>query len=193
MTTVQPERASSPGGSDRNGAADQEDQADQLLQTMYGELREIASNLLRRHRSGDRTLQPTALVHELYLRLAGKRNQWSDMAHFRAMATVAMRRILIDNARARKAKRRSGNWQRVTLTDAVSEDPAAQVDLVALDDALSDLARLNSRHAELVQLRFLGGLSTADAGRMLGVSSDVAKRDWRVARAWLMKRLEVGP
>jgi len=188
MTTVRSERTSGPGGTE--GAGEVNRAAERLLQTMYGELRDIAAHLLRHHRGNDRTLQPTALVHELYLRLAGKGEQWSDMAHFRAMATVAMRRILIDNARARKAKRRSGNWQRVTLDDKAAEHATAQVDLVALDEALTDLAALNGRHAELVQLRFLGGLSMAEAARVLEVSIDTAKRDWRVARAWLMQRLE---
>lgn len=161
---------------------------DRLLERMYDELRTVAAALLRRHGDGG-TLQPTALVHELYLRLARHEGSWQDTAHFRALAAVAMRRIVIDEARHHGALRRGGAWQRVTLADAPAPSVTTVVDLTLLRSALMELGTLNARHAELVQLRYLGGLSLAEIARVRGCSRETIKRDWRMARAWLFKRI----
>jgi RNA polymerase sigma-70 factor, ECF subfamily len=160
---------------------------DQLLPLVYAELRELAARLLR-HERADHTLQPTALVHEAYLRLVDQRvGTWENRAHFLGIAAQAMRRILVDHARRRSATKRRG--ARVTLDDAVAPSTGPSVDLLEIDAALSRLAELDPRQAQVVELRFFGGLSVEETAAVLGVGSATVKRDWTVARAWLHREL----
>jgi RNA polymerase sigma factor (TIGR02999 family) len=163
--------------------------AEQLLPLVYDELRKLAAQRLARESPGQ-TLQATALVHEAYLRLIGSEtSSWNGRGHFFSAAAEAMRRILIENARRRKAEKCGGALQRVVL-DAV-DVPAAtpSEDILALDDALSRLAAEDPTKAELVKLRFFGGLSVEDAGRVLGISRATADRYWSYSRVWLYSEL----
>ena len=166
------------------------DARDRLLPIVYDELRRQAARELRGERAGH-TLQPTALVHEVYLRLAQPRRvPWESRAEFFAAAAQAMRRILVDHARKRAAGKRAGNWTRIELADEVAIEGRPELDLLALDDALEGLAELDPRHARIVELRFFGGLSVPEAASVLKVSTATVKRDWSLARAWLLRRLE---
>lgn len=168
-------------GGDRAAAAS-------LMPLVYDELRRVAGAMLRSERSGH-TLQPTALVHEVYLKLVDQTEaRWNDRAHFCAVAAQAMRRVLIDHARTRKAAKRSGG-ERITLDGLPEADPAVTVDLVDLDAALESLAALSPRQAEVVTLRYFGGLTVEEAAHVLDVSPRTVKGDWRVARAWLQARI----
>ncbi len=161
--------------------------ADRLLATLYDELRLIARHHLRDERPGH-TLQPTALVHEAYLRL-GSASAFESRSHFLRTASQVMRRVLVDHARARNAAKRAGGV-RVTLDEGlVGTGPA--VDMLALDDALTRLAEAEPRWARVVELRFFAGLEVVEAAALLGVSEITVKRDWRFARAWLAR--ELGP
>jgi RNA polymerase sigma factor (TIGR02999 family) len=163
---------------------------DRLLPIVYGELRRQAARQLRSERVGH-TLQPTALVHEVYLRLAKPRRvPWQSRAEFFAAAAQAMRRILVDHARKRAAAKRAGDWTRVKLEDDVAIEGKQELDLLALDEALDSLAALDARHARIVELRFFGGLSVPETAAVLHVSTATVKRDWSLARAWLHRRLE---
>lgn len=163
---------------------------DRLLPIVYDELRRQAARQLRSERAGH-TLQPTALVHEVYLRLAQPRRvPWQSRAEFFAAAAQAMRRILVDHARKRAAAKRAGNWTRVKLDDEVAIEGKNELDLLSLDDALDRLAELDPRHARIVELRFFGGLSVAETASVLKISTATVKRDWSLARAWLHRRLE---
>lgn len=153
----------------------------------YGALRGLAASYLHRERS-DHTLQPTALVHEAYLKLAGDRD-WKSETHFQAVAANAMRQILVDHARARNAQKRGGGWLKVTLSADAAATPGADVDLLALDEALSALADLDQRKARIVELRFFGGLTCAESAVEVGVSPKTAEADWYFARAWLRDKL----
>lgn len=158
---------------------------------MYDELRRIARRQMQ-HERGDRTLQATALVNEAYLRLIDlKRMRWEDRAHFFAMSARIMRRILVDRARARKNQKRGGDVQKVSLEAAVvvSDEPGAE--LVALDDALRALAVFDQRKAQVVEMRFFGGLTAEETAQVLNVSPDTVLREWRAAKAWLLEQLRV--
>jgi RNA polymerase sigma factor (TIGR02999 family) len=159
---------------------------------VYEELRTLASSYLRRESLGH-TLQPTALVHEAYMRLVDQRRvQWTGRSHFLAIAAQAMRRILVEHARKRNAARRGGG-RGVTLEDhhaLVSDEP---VDLIALDTALQRLEVLDARQAQTVELRFFGGLEIREIAEMQGVSEITVKRDWRSAKAWLFNELSEAP
>ncbi len=158
--------------------------ADELLPVLYQELRRLAETYLDREPRGH-TLQPTALVHEAYLRVAGLTSiDWRDPTHFFGAAAGAMRRVLVDHARRKAAARRGDPRRRVTLDE---EGVAASdgVDVVELDDALRRLASLNPRHARIVELRFFAGLSVPEVAKVLGVSASTVAMDWRIARAWL--------
>jgi RNA polymerase sigma factor (TIGR02999 family) len=161
--------------------------ADQLLPVVYAELRALAASYLRDQRS-DQTLQPTALVHEAYLRLIDQtRSAWNDRAHFFAVAATAMRQILTDHARRRAAEKRGGGRARVSL-QAADFTPIAQesaVDLERLDEVLTQLQELDDRKYRVVVLRFFGGLTVDDAALVLGVSKSTVEGDWRSARAWM--------
>jgi RNA polymerase sigma-70 factor (ECF subfamily) len=156
---------------------------------VYQELRRRAAAYLRRERRGH-TLQPTALVHEAYLKLVDqKRAVWQNRAQFFGVASQMMRRLLVDRARARRMAKRSGRWARVTLDDAQRATPPVDVDVLDLDAALSRLSAFDPRKSQLAELRFFSGLSLEEAGRVLGVSIATAERDWQAARAWLFKEL----
>jgi RNA polymerase sigma factor (TIGR02999 family) len=166
-----------------------EDAANQLLPLVYDELRRLARSYFRRERS-DHTLQPTALVHEAWFRLAGQREAPSNRGHFMAVAATQMRRILLDHARKHKADRRGGDAERVLLEDTMAVCGPRELDVIALDAALNRLAQLDSNQAHLVELRFFGGLSVEETAETLGVSTATVKRSWSSARAFLRRELE---
>jgi RNA polymerase sigma-70 factor (ECF subfamily) len=156
-----------------------------LITLVYTELQRLAAHYLRGERP-DHTLQPTALVHEAYIRLTQLQGvDWQSRAHFFAMAATVMRRILVDHARARKANKREGFREAISLEDAFVVSHARSLELVALDDALEKFAKLNARGSKIVELRFFGGLSEEETGAVLGISARTVKRDWRLAKAWL--------
>ena len=167
------------------------DARDHLFAVVQPELRQIASRFLHMER-GDHTLEPNALVNELYLRLLGGGPiAFNDRAHFFAVAAQTMRRILIDHARARVAGKRGGVQQRVSLSAVDGWDPVGQnEDILALDEALSKLEKADPRAARVVELRFFGGLSEDEVAEVLQVSVITVKRDWKAARAWLIGRLQ---
>jgi len=164
--------------------------AGHLLPLVYGELRRLAAQRLANEAPGQ-TLQPTALVHEAYLRMVGTGDEphWDGRAHFFAAAAEAMRRILVENARRKHRLKRGGDRQRLDLADVEAAADAPGEDLVALDEALDLLAAEDPQKAELVKLRYFGGLSVEEAGRCLGVSRATADRWWAYRRAWLFDRL----
>jgi RNA polymerase sigma-70 factor (ECF subfamily) len=160
-----------------------------LMEALYDDLRRKAAGILR-HGSPGRTLQPTALVNEAYLRLVDqKRVRWQNRAHFLAVAARLMRRVLIDYARRQRAAKRGGAATRVTLEDFAAPHGASPLDLLALDEALADLAALDARQARIVELRAFGGLGVEETAEVLGVSPATVKRDWSFAQAWLERRL----
>lgn len=166
----------------RSGKKDAESQ---LIALVYAELRRLAAHYLRAERS-DHTLQPTALVHEAYIRLTKLHGvDWQSRAHFFAMAATVMRRILVDHARAQRADKREGFREAISLEDALIVSPARSNELVALDDALEKFAKINGRGSKIVELRFFGGLSEQETAAVLGISARTVKRDWRIAKAWL--------
>ena len=163
---------------------------DRLYRAVYEELRRMAEANMRRERPGH-TLQPTALVNEAYLRLAPDSSNWEDRRHFFGAAAEAMRRILVDHARQRRADKRGGEYERVTLTEsglnvATTDDG---LDVLQMDAALDELRAESTRLADLVTLRFFAGLSIEDTAQALAISPATAKRDWAFARAWLYKRM----
>jgi RNA polymerase sigma-70 factor (ECF subfamily) len=158
-----------------------------LVERAYLELREVAERLLGRERA-DHTLQPTALVHEAWLKL-GTAGPFGDRTHFVAASARAMRRVLVDHARGRGRYKRGGQWQRVALDGLRTAEEDGEVDLVELDVALSELEQAAPRQARLVELRFFGGFEVDEAAALLDVSPITAARDWRFARAWLARRL----
>ena len=165
------------------------DALDALLPVVYEELRRVAAHYLRGERVGH-TLQATALVNEAYLRLIDvQKVQWQNRAHFFAMAARLMRRILVDAARARAYQKRGGGAPIVALEEAlvVSSEPGR--DLVALDEALTALAALDPRQSQVVEMRFFGGLSLDETAEALHVSRDTVKRDWKMAKLWLLREL----
>jgi RNA polymerase sigma factor (TIGR02999 family) len=163
--------------------------AEQLLPLVYEELRKLAAAKMANEPSGS-TLQPTALVHEAWLRLAGSQyQQWEGRAHFFAAAAEAMRRILIDKARRRRALRHGGEQHRVDFDDLDLASPTPDDQLLAVDEALDKLASAHPRQAELVKLRYFVGMTLQEAAEALGVSADTAKGDCALARAWLFREL----
>jgi RNA polymerase sigma factor (TIGR02999 family) len=162
---------------------------ERLLSLVYGELRRLARGQLDRG-PGQSTLQPTALVHEAYLRLVEKDSaSWQGRQHFYAVAARAMRSVLIDHARARAAAKRGGDLQRVPLERVLVEVEERAMDLLALDEALERLADMDGELARLVELRFFAGMSLAETADVLGVSTRTVERSWRTARAWLHEAL----
>lgn len=159
--------------------------ADELLPLVYEELRRLAAQKMLREAPGQ-TLQATALVHEAYLRLvdAEKAQKWDSRGHFFAAAAEAMRRILVERARRKKAEKRGGQWRRVELTDAAVIPPATE-DLLALDEALEKLEKLHPTKAAVVKLRYFAGLTVPQAAKSLGISASTADNYWAYARAWL--------
>jgi RNA polymerase sigma factor (TIGR02999 family) len=167
------------------------DALEKLMPVVYEELRRLAKAHLGRERR-EHTLQPTDLVHEAYLKLVDQRHvDWKNRAHFFAVAARVMRRVLVDHARARLAQKRGGGAVRVTFDETLPIDtPNADVTLLALDDALTELGTLDARQARTVELRYFAGLTVDEAAEALGVSGMTVKRDWTVAKAWLKLRLE---
>jgi len=158
---------------------------DALLPAVYDELRRLAANYLRRERVGH-TLQPTALVHEAYLRLVDQtRVEWQNRAHFFGVAAQMMRRILVDHARGQQAEKRGGDVQKISLDENIDVSALRASELVALDEALERLAELDPQKSRLVELRFFGGLSVEETAEVMGVSAPTVKRHWRLAKAWL--------
>jgi RNA polymerase sigma factor (TIGR02999 family) len=165
---------------------------DQLMPLVYEELRRRARAYLRREPAGH-ALQPTALVHEAYLRLISQdRLVWENRAQFYGVAAQMMRRILVDHARARKMAKRSGQWTRISLAEFVAERKPRDVELLDLDAALSELAAFDLRKSQVAELRFFGGLSLEETSHVLSISIATVEREWQAARAWLYSRLKGG-
>ena len=168
------------------------DALEQLIPVVYAELRQLAAGYLRRERPSH-TLQPTALVHEVYVRLAGHVGQhgadWDDASHFFGIAARVMRQVLVDYARAGGAAKRGAGRVRVTLSQVSDMGSGPDIDILALEAALTRLATLDAGQARLVELRFFAGLTLEEAADVLGRSPRTLKRDWRSARAWLQREL----
>jgi RNA polymerase sigma factor (TIGR02999 family) len=164
--------------------------AERLLPLVYDELRALATDYMQRERPGH-TLDPTALVHEAYLRMIDqKQASWNDRTHFIAVAAEVIRRVLVDHARKHKALKRGGDRERSEAGDVANPAAADGVDLLALDEALDDLGELNERLRRVVELLYFGGLTAEDAAGLLEVTPRTIRSDWRTARAWLRQRLD---
>lgn len=174
-------------------AADADTKAAQgVFSCVYDELRRLAAEMMKTERP-DHTLQPTALVHEAFVRLIGGGDiGWKNRAHFFAAAARAMRRMLVDHARTKAAAKRGGAWESVTLDSAVALSGGKVLDLVALNEALEALEARDDRAAKVVELRFFGGLTIDEASQVIGVATSTIEEDWSFARAWLGKRLSGG-
>jgi len=176
----------------RAWTAGTEGASDKLMPLVYAELHRLAKAYMSRERL-DHTLQTTALVNEAYLRLVdASQVEWQDRAHFFAMGAQVMRRILVDWARSHRSLKRGGDRRVVQLEEALVASPEADVDLVALDDALQKLNDLDPRKSQVVELRFFGGLSVEETASVLKVSVDTVMRDWKLAKGWLRRELEGG-
>lgn len=165
---------------------------DELMPLVEGELGRLAHNYLRRERP-NHTLQPTALVNEAYLRLVGQKNtKWQNRAQFFGVAAKLMRRILVDHARARRAAKRGGANYRITLSHPQDLHGQPDVTLLAVHEALTELAQLDRQQERIVELRFFGGLTIEDTAEVLAISDATVEREWKMARAWLWQRLGLG-
>jgi RNA polymerase sigma-70 factor (ECF subfamily) len=174
-------------GSGNNDAA-----MEKLLPLVYDELRRLASAYFRRERS-DHTLQPTALVHEAYIKLVDQRViHWGGRGHFLGVAATLMRRILLDYARSHDAAKRGGMRQKVELDDAMALTSQRAVDMIGLDSALTRLAAIDPEQARIVEMRFFGGLSVEETAEVLNISTASVKRYWNSAKAWLYREIEKG-
>ena len=166
---------------------------DELVPLVHSELHRIAKRCISRERVGQ-TLQATALVNEAYLRLVDvRRVNWQNRAHFLAMSARLMRRILVDAARSKRYQKRGGGAIKVTLDEALLPSAEKGQDLVALDDALAALANVDERKAQVIELRFFGGLSVEETATVLTVSVDTVMRDWKLAKVWLLRELRRAP
>ena len=175
-----------------DGAQSPAGKAQQLLPLVYDELRRLAGQYLKAERAGH-TLQPTALVHEAYLRLVDQsRVDWQGKTHFLAVGAAAMRRILIDHARGKKRQKRGGNWERILLEESGLAGGRGASGLIELDDALRKLGALDEQQARIVELRFFGGLTVEEVAHVLGVSKRKVEADWTHAKAWLRAALAPG-
>ena len=162
---------------------------DRLVPLVYDELRRLAQNYMRKERAGQ-TLQTTALIHEAYLRLIdADRVQWRNRAHFFGIAARLMRQILVARARERGCQKRGGGAEHVSLDEAMVIDERLDEDLVALDEALGELSQFDARMAQVVEMRFFGGLTEEEIAAALDVSTKTVRRDWRLARSWLRRKL----
>ena len=167
-----------------------EEALQQLMPIVHEELRRLAKRQMAGERPGH-TLEPTALVNEAYLRLVDlKQMQWQDRAHFFAMAARLMRRILVDFARSRRYQKRGGGAKQVSFTEALDVADTQPTDVVALDEALEALSRVEERKSRVVELRFFGGLSIEETAEVLAVSRETVKRDWTFAKMWLLRHLQ---
>jgi RNA polymerase sigma factor (TIGR02999 family) len=164
---------------------------DRLMPAVYVELRRVAGRYLRRERR-DHTLQPTALVNEVYLRLVDQRRaQWQNRAQFFGIAASLMRRVLVDHSRRRKAAKRGGG-RTEQLDSSIALTPVQDVNVIALDEALTRLSELDVPQGRIVEMRCFGGLTIEETAEVLGVSTDTVKREWRLAKAWLYRELTAG-
>lgn len=169
------------------------DAAERLMPLVYQELRRLARQHLQRERA-DHTLQPTALVHEAYLRLVDQsRVSWQNRAQFFGVAAQLMRRILVDHARAHGAEKRGGNAEYIVLDEAAAPAEERAVNLLALDDALTQLARIDTRKSRIVELRFFGGLTVEETAEAMGLNPATVRRDWTFAKAWLHRAISGVP
>lgn len=160
-----------------------------LIPLVYKELRRIAALYLRKE-ARQHSLQPTALVHEAYLRLTNVQEiDWQSRSHFFAVSATLMRRILVDHARANRAKKRGDGQEVISFDDAFFATPERAPEVLALDEALDRLAKLDMRQSKIVELRFFAGMNEEETGHVLGISARTVKRDWRIAKAWLYKEL----
>jgi len=162
---------------------------EQLMPLVDAELRRLARAYMRRERQGH-TLQTTALVNEAFIRLVDAKNlRWQDRAHFLGISARLMRRVLVDHARARGYQKRGGGARRVVLDEAMAPSGPPEIDIVALDRALDALAIVDERKSRVIEMRFFGGLSVEETAEVLHVSCDTIKRDWRLAKLWLLREL----
>ena len=165
---------------------------DQLIPLVYNELRRMASGYLRRRRAHN-SLQPTAIVHEVYLRLLGQREaHFENRAQFFGLAAHLIRTILVDHIRQQQAAKRGGGWRKVELTEALDVAQAREVDMLALDLALESLSARDPQQGRIVELRYFGGMTIEDTARFLKISPATVKRDWNLARAWLYREISGG-
>jgi len=173
----------------RDASEGDQNALDRLMPLVYGELRKIAASYLRQERK-DHTLQPTALVHEAYLRLTHQKDvAWQNRAHFFGIAAQMMRRILVDHARKRQAAKRDASAWKVATAE-VDDGAESAPELLALDRALEELEKIDPQQAKIVELRFFGGLTVEETAEVAGISPRTVKREWRTAKAWL--RREIG-
>ncbi len=165
-----------------------------LMPLVYNELRKLAASHLRRERN-DHTLQPTALVYEVYLRLAEQKNvQWHDKSHFFGVTAQLMRRILVDHARSHMADKRGGGLPKVSLNEAIAMSRERPAELLALDESLTQLGSTDPQQGQIVELRVFAGFTIEQTAEVLGISPATVKRDWSLAKAWLMREIDkVGP
>ena len=160
-----------------------------LVPLVEAELRRLARIYMNRERAGH-TLQTTALLNEAYVRLIDSHNvQWQSRAHFYGIAAQVMRRVLVDSARKRNYRKRGGGSHQITFTETLAVTAAEDTNVLALDEALNELARIDERKARVVEMRFFGGLSEKETAVALGVSPETARRDWRLAKSWLLRQL----
>jgi RNA polymerase sigma factor (TIGR02999 family) len=164
---------------------------DQLMPLVYEQLHKMAKRYMRAQPIGH-TLQTTALIHEAYLKLVGHEKRWQNRAHFFGVAAQAMRHILVDYARARHAAKREGEAREVSFDEAAVVTAERAAEVVALDDALDGLAELAPRQSRVVELRYFGGLSVEETAEVLKISPETVKRDWRMAKVWLLRELQRG-
>lgn len=163
---------------------------EELMPLVYDELRRMARGFLRRQPAGN-TFQTTELLHETYLKLAGKDEQhWENRAHFFAVAAKAMRHILVDHARSKHAEKRGGRQERITLEENVADAGVQSSQVLALNEALNKLAGLDQRKSDVVELKYFGGLTNEETAVVLKISVETVKRDWRFARTWLLRELD---
>lgn len=186
MTQQHPEQTtellSAISGGDREAA-------DRLMSLLYDEFRRLAARYLHRERA-DITLQPTALVHEAFLRLVNQEDvDWQGRSHFFAIGAQAMRRILVDHARRKQSEKHGGGRHRIELDDQMTISKKRDEDLLAIDDALDVLSQIDPRQAKIVELRFFGGLTVAEVAEVLGVSKRTVESEWTMVRAWLRREL----
>ena len=162
--------------------------SEKLLPLVYQELHRLAKAYMRRERP-DHTLQPTALINEAYIRLAGDTTDWQNHSHFIAVAANVMRRVLVDHARMHNAGIRGGDFQRVEFEEGIAISSERSAEMIALDDALDELARVNPRQAKVVELRYFAGLSVDEIGAIMKIAPRSIQRDWASARVWLFERM----
>jgi len=165
---------------------------EKLFPFVYDELRQIAGALFRREFRANHTLQPTALVHEVYMRLIGDKAEvsWQNRAHFFGIAARSMRQILVNHAVAHNAEKRGGGETIIALDDAISFFQTQNIEVISLNEALEKLARLDKKQSEVVELKFFGGLTSEETAEVLGISLSTVKREWEMARSWLYRELK---